>query len=106
MMWRMPSRPLALLTLLFAVLLLQGCVASRAQVRRVDAVVAATTDRRVGCDRDDHCAAASLLLDAANEAMTASTPQQPVHVISLLNDSEAAMVARLNLIRAAHRSID
>ena len=106
MMRRMPSRPLALLNLLFAVLLLQGCVASRAQVRRVDAVVAATTDRSVGCDRDDHCAAASLLLDAANEATTASTPQQPVHVISLLNDSEAAMVARLNLIRAAHRSID
>ncbi|MFZ0872845.1 MAG: phosphatidylserine/phosphatidylglycerophosphate/cardiolipin synthase family protein [Rhodanobacter sp.] len=81
-------------------------MASREQVRRVDAVVAATTDRSVGCDRDDHCAATSLLLDAANEAMAASTPQQPVHVISLLNDSEAAMAARLNLIRAAHRSID
>jgi putative cardiolipin synthase len=106
MMRRMHSRALALLNLLFAILLLQGCVASPAQVRRVDAVVAATTDRSVGCDRDDHCAAASPLLDAANEAMTASTPQQPVHVISLLNDSEAAMVARLNLIRAAQRSID
>ena len=106
MMWQMPLRPLFLLNLLVAVLLMQGCVASREQVLRVDAVVAATMDRSVGCDRDDHCAATSLLLDAANEAMTASTPQQPVHVISLLNDSEAAMAARLNLIRAAHRSID
>ena len=106
MMRRMHLRALALLNLLFTILLLQGCVASRAQVRRVDAVVAATTDRHASCDRDDHCAAASPLLDAANEAMTASTPQQPVHVISLLNDSEAAMVARLNLIRAAQRSID
>jgi len=105
-MRRMHLRALALLNLLFTILLLQGCVASRAQVRRVDAVVAATTDRHASCDRDDHCAAASPLLDAANEAMTASTPQQPVHVISLLNDSEAAMVARLNLIRAAQRSID
>ena len=106
MMRRMHLRALALINLLFTILLLQGCVASRAQVRRVDAVVAATTDRHASCDRDDHCAAASPLLDAANEAMTASTPQQPVHVISLLNDSEAAMVARLNLIRAAQRSID
>jgi len=106
MMWRMPARPFALLALLATVLLLQGCVMSRAQVRRADAVVAATTDHRVDCDRADHCAAPSPLLDAATQALAASTPQQPVHVVSLLNDSEAAMVARLNLIRAARHSID
>ena len=106
MMWRMPTRPLFLLNLLTIILLLQGCTASRAQIRRVDAVVATTTDRSVSCDREDHCAASSPLLDVANEAMGASTPQQPVHIVSLLNDSEAAMVARLNLIRAARRSID
>ena len=105
-MWRMPLRLLAVLNLFIASLLLQGCVPSRVQVRRADAVVTATTDRSVSCDRDDQCAAPSPLLDAAVEAMAASTPQQPVHVVSLLNDSEAAMVARLNLIRAAHRSVD
>ena len=106
MMWRMPLRLLALLNLFIAILLLQGCVTSRAQVQRADAVVAATTDHSASCDRDDHCAAPSPLLDAALDAMAASTAQQPVHVVSLLNDSEAAMVARLSLIRAARRSID
>jgi putative cardiolipin synthase len=93
-------------TLLAAVLLLQGCVASKAQIRRADAVVAATLDTTTGCDRPDHCAAPSPLLDAATDAVAASTLQQPVHMVSLLNDSEAAIAARLSLIRAARRSID
>jgi len=38
--------------------------------------------------------------------MADSTPNEPVHVVTLLNDSEAAMVARLNLIRAAQHNID
>ena len=101
----MSLRSLSLLTLLAAALL-QGCVASKAQIRRADAVVAATVDTRSSCDRPDHCAAPSLLLDAATDAVAASTLKQPVHVVSLLNDSEAAMVARLNLIRAARHSID
>lgn len=101
----MPLRSLSLLTLLAAALL-QGCVASKAQIRRADAVVAATVDTRSNCDRPDHCAAPSLLLDAATDAVAASTLKQPVHVVSLLNNSEAAMVARLSLIRAARHSID
>jgi len=102
----MPLRALTLLNLLLAVLLLQGCVASKTQIRRADAVVAATVDTHVNCDRADHCATASPLLDAATDAVAASTPTQPVHIVSLLNDSEAAMVARLSLIRAARSSID
>jgi len=102
----MPLRSFALLNLLAAALLLQGCVASKAQIRRVDAVVAATVDTQTRCAGADHCAAPSPLLDAANQALAASTPQQPVHIVSLLNDSEPSMVARLSLIRAAQRSID
>jgi putative cardiolipin synthase len=102
----MPPRPLLFSTLLAAALLLQGCVASKAQIRRADAIVAATVDTQARCDRPDRCAAPSPLLDAATDAVAASTPQQPVHVVSLLNDSEAAMVARLSLIRGARRSID
>ena len=91
---------------LFATALLQGCTLSRAQIRRADAVVAATTDRQTSCTRDDHCALPSPLLDAATQALTASTADQPVHVVTLLDDSEPALVARVNLIRAARHSID
>lgn len=98
-------RPFAL-PLLFALLLLQGCTVSRAQIRRADAVVAATADLRSDCDRADHCATPSPLLEAATEAMAASTPQQPVHVVTLLDDSAPAMAARINLVRAARRTID
>lgn len=94
------------LPLLITVALLQGCGLSRAQVRRADSVVAATVDRDSSCDRADHCAQPSPLLAAADQALADSTPQQPKHIVSLLGDSEAAMAARLSLIRAAHRSID
>lgn len=79
---------------------------SPTRVRRADAVVAAGMQRQLDCDRPDHCAIDSPLLDAAHQAMTDSTDTQPVHVVTLLNDSEAAMVARINLIRAAQHSID
>ncbi|OOG61869.1 phospholipase [Rhodanobacter sp. B04] len=91
---------------LFAATMLQGCTLSRAQIRRADAVVAATTDQQTSCTRDDHCAQPSPLLDAATQALAASTAEQPVHVVTLLDDSEPALVARINLIRAARHSID
>ncbi len=102
----MSMRALTLLNLLIVAVMLQGCVASKAQIRRADAVVASTIDARTSCDRPDHCAAASPLLDAATQAVGVSTPAHPVHVVSLLNESEAAMVARLSIIRAARSSID
>jgi phosphatidylserine/phosphatidylglycerophosphate/cardiolipin synthase-like enzyme len=95
-----------LLPLLLGALLLQGCTLSRAQIRRADAVVAATVDRSTTCARPDHCAVASPLRNAAVQALAESTAQQPVHVVTLLDDSEPALAARINLIRAAQRSID
>lgn len=94
------------LPLLLATLLLQGCTVSRQQIRRADAVVAATTDRQLTCAQADHCATPSPLLDAATRALAESTPEQPVHVVTLLGDSEPALAARINLIRAAQHSID
>ncbi|WP_426687653.1 phospholipase D-like domain-containing protein [Rhodanobacter ginsengiterrae] len=94
------------LPLLLALLLLQGCTVSRGQIRRADAVVAATTNRSSSCDQPDHCATPSPLLAAAAAALAASTPDQPVHVVTLLDDSEPALAARVNLIRAARQSID
>ena len=79
---------------------------SKTRIARADAVVAAGIDRQLDCDRADHCAQPSPLLDAADQALADSSAAQPVHVVTLLGDSEAAMVARINLIRAARRSID
>ncbi len=92
--------------LLLAVPLLPGCSLSRAQIRHADLVVSASVNRASTCTRDDHCALPSPLLDAANDVLTRSTPAQPIHVVSLLNASETALVARINLIRAARQSID
>ncbi|GGA32536.1 phospholipase D-like domain-containing protein [Dyella nitratireducens] len=86
--------------------LLQGCVLSRAQIKQADAAVAASVDRQSSCSRDDHCATPSPLLDAATQAMADSTPGHPQHVVVLLDDSEASLAARINLIRAAKTSID
>jgi cardiolipin synthase C len=92
--------------ILLLTVLLQGCTLTRAHVRQADAIVAASMDRQTTCQSADHCATPSPLLDAANDAMTNSTPNQPQHVVTLLDDSEAALVARINLIRAARQSID
>ncbi len=92
--------------LLLAAGLLQGCTVSPAKIRRADAIVATSVDRQLTCVREDHCALASPLLEAADQALAVSTLPQPVHVVTLLDDSEAALVARINLIRAARRSID
>ena len=97
---------IVLFSLLAAALLLQGCTLSRAQIRRADTLVAATSDRNLTCASADHCAVPSPLLDAATKALAVSTPQQPVDVVTLLDDSEPALAARINLIRAAQRSID
>lgn len=102
----MSSRWTRVLLLLLAAALLPGCTLSPAQIRRADAMVAAQTDHRIDCDSADRCAQSSPLLDAAGAAIAASAPDKPVHVVTLLNDSEPALVARINLIRAATRSID
>lgn len=98
--------PRSTIPLLLLVLLLQGCAPSRQQIRRVDAIVAATTDTKVTCTRADHCATPSPLLKAADQALAQSTPDKPVHVVTLLTNSEPALAARINLIRAARRTID
>ncbi len=96
----------AALPLLLISLLLPGCTLSRAQIRHADAVISASLDHTITCTQADRCALPSPLLDAANDALARSSPGHPVHVVSLLDQSEPALVARLNLIRAARHSID
>lgn len=94
------------LPLLLVSLLLQGCALSQAKIRRADTIVASTVDRTSTCDRADHCATPSPLLEAAKRALASSSPDHPQHVVTLLNESKPALAARVNLIRAAKHSID
>ena len=95
-----------LLLILLLASLLQGCALSRAQIRHADAVVAASIDRQSTCATADHCPTPSPLLDTAQKVLAESTPDKPVHVVTLLNDSEASLASRISLIRAAKTSID
>ena len=101
----MSLRWCALLIVMCAALL-QGCTVSRAQLREARAIVAASPDRQTDCHRADHCATPSPLLQAADQALADSTPQHPVNIVTLLDDTAPALAARVNLIRAARHSID
>ncbi|MEW9625884.1 phospholipase D-like domain-containing protein [Rhodanobacter geophilus] len=102
----MHLRRYILLLLVSCVALLPGCALTRAQIREAGAIVAASPGRGDTCHQADRCAKPSPLLEAAQEAIAASTPGHPVNAVTLLDDSEAALVARLSLIRAAQHSID
>jgi phosphatidylserine/phosphatidylglycerophosphate/cardiolipin synthase-like enzyme len=101
----MSKRFISVLLLAMA-LALQGCTVPRQQVRRANALVAATTPPSPECARADRCARPSAVLDAARLALRRSSPEAPEHLVTLLADSEDALAARLNLIHAARRSID
>lgn len=99
---------LRLAAALFLLPAVAGCALSRAEVRQADRIVTASQQRNAdpACDRADRCAAPSALLALGREADVASTPQAPQHRVILLDRGEDALAARLNLIAAAHRSVD
>jgi phosphatidylserine/phosphatidylglycerophosphate/cardiolipin synthase-like enzyme len=76
------------------------------RIQRADRIVAMSVDHRVDCPRTDHCADPSPFLEQADTAIVASTRGHPRNFVTLLNIGQNALVARLNLIRAAHKSID
>jgi phosphatidylserine/phosphatidylglycerophosphate/cardiolipin synthase-like enzyme len=92
---------------LLAVLLLAGCAPlSPKRIQHADHIVAVSADSRVTCRKSDHCAAPSPFMAQADEAIAASTPGHPKNTVTLLNIGQNALVARINLIRAAQKSID
>jgi len=84
-----------------------GCAGlSHTQRDRAAAIAAAARDTTVDCERDDRCAQSSPLRALGGRAMAESTPAQPQHYATILDHGEEALVARLNLIHSATRSID
>jgi phosphatidylserine/phosphatidylglycerophosphate/cardiolipin synthase-like enzyme len=96
-----------LLLLCALAVLLGGCVPlSPRRIHRADAIVAASVDRRLDCHAADACADPSPFLDQAKAALARSQPKHPHNIATLLNVGENALVARINLIRGARKSID
>ena len=92
--WRLAS-------LLLAALLTNGCANHGATIRAAQALVADTQPSENNCNRADHCAIASpIYADAGQRAIGAA------HGAILLSDAEAALVARVHMIRAARESIE
>lgn len=87
--------------------LLAGCAPlSTKRIHHADAVVAASVDRRVDCHAANACASPSPFIDQARQAISQSDGQHPHNYATLLEVGEDALAARINLIRAARKSID
>ena len=87
-------------------LLLSACMPTRQEIRAAQSEVRALQDSRVDCMLPDHCARPSALYDLAEEALQQSTPEAPSHRLVLLESGHDALLARINLIRAARERLD
>ncbi|WP_406846293.1 phospholipase D family protein [Stenotrophomonas lacuserhaii] len=93
--------------MLASLLLLGGCASlSNAERERAAGIAVQARSTVVDCDRADRCAQDSPLRALAGRAFTESTADQPRHYATILDEGEEALVARLNLLRSATRSID
>lgn len=80
---------------------LGACASHRETLRQAQAMVTAAQPTASNCDRADRCAVASPLYADAERRAHGET-----HGAILLSDPEAALVARIHLIRAARESIE
>jgi phosphatidylserine/phosphatidylglycerophosphate/cardiolipin synthase-like enzyme len=89
------------------VLVLVGCAPlSTHRIERADRILAMSADHASDCDRPNNCAVPSPFRAQADNAIAASTPGHPHNTVTLLDVGENALAARINLIRAARKSID
>lgn len=103
-----PARLARLLALVGALALASGCASMpTGKADRAQGVAFDARDRVVVCPRPaDACAAPSALRDLGDRALAESTPDAPRHFALLLDRGPDALLARVNLIRAARHSID
>ncbi|HHW4678934.1 MAG TPA: phospholipase D family protein [Xylella sp.] len=95
------------LLLLAGILLGNGCASlSRAKLDHAALVAVAARPFTLNCDRGDHCALNSPLYELGRQALNESTAVAPLHYVTILDKGQDALVARVNLIRSATRSID
>src|SRR5690606_1220653 len=99
-------RPLHTLTLALCTLAMVGCGVNRQLARQADRIVLEQQDLSLTCTRNDHCAIDTPLRRLVVDARHASTPQQPIHYVNVLEQGEDSLLLRVHLIRAARKSID
>ncbi|GAB3101385.1 phospholipase D family protein [Lysobacter terrae] len=95
------------LSLAIWALALAACASlSPAQRDHSARIIAAARPVTVDCEALNKCAQPSPLRDLATQALAESTPAQPRHYALILDRGPDAMLARINLIRAATTRID
>lgn len=82
---------------------LGACMPSRQTIREAHLDVLELQDTRLTCNLPDHCARASGLYALATPS---AEPDAPQHRLVLLENGQDALLARINLIRAARERID
>ena len=87
-------------------LMLVACMPTRQTIRQAQQQARALQDTRVTCALADHCAAPSALYELGPESHARSRPEAPQHQLLLLENGQDALLARINLIRAARERID
>lgn len=99
--------PLLRLLVLATLLLGSGCASlSNAERDRAAGIAVQARSTVVDCAQADRCALDSPLRALGGRAFAESHAGQPRHYATILDEGEVALVARLNLIRSATRSID
>ncbi len=100
-------RPVPRLPLLLVLAaLLTACMPTRRDIRTAQAEVQTLRDTRLSCALPDHCARPSALRELGEVALAESTPAAPRHRVLLLENGQDALLARVNLIRAARERIE
>ena len=93
--------------LLATLLCVTGCASlSRPQHEQAAAIALAARTTEVSCEQADRCATRSPLHALGGKAISESSPVKPQHYATIVDHGEESLVARLNLINSATRSID
>ncbi len=101
------ARPLLRAALAALALSVAACATLSPQDRlRAAEVVVESRPTAVDCDRPNACAQPSSLRELGTQAFMRSTPATPRHFALLLDYGQDALLARVNLIRAASSSIE
>ena len=93
------------LACLLPLCLLAACAPNREALRRAQHIAIEQRDSTLTCHREDACALASPLRQLGDDAVAASGDGRERNHVLLLDRGEDALLARINLIRSARRSI-
>jgi phosphatidylserine/phosphatidylglycerophosphate/cardiolipin synthase-like enzyme len=101
-------KALSRIFLLTGVLIIAGCIKSPQVQLQIDESVAALIDSEINCADvpEGTCAIDSEFHELAEHAFANSTTETPIHYVSILNNGQDALIARLHLIRSAKKTLE